>query len=90
MNISTLRSLSTKKSVKIFLDHVSDQINKLNDLDSIEVDDPVLVAVEVKARKLAKERIKGILAPLIEITEDKVEFNKNDYTVDPDDIDTKK
>ena len=89
MNIGTLNNLGTKKSVKVFLDHVGDKLNELNNVHDIKEIDPVEVAVEVRARKLAIETIKAILEPLITVEEGKVEFKKNEYNVNVDDINTK-
>ncbi len=58
---------------------ISDEIKKLDKVSDIEETDPTKVAVEVMARKLAREKLENILLPLTEVK--KVAFNNKEYTV---------
>ena len=73
--------MTGSKDVQKFVVFISKEIKKLDTLDEIETDDPIKVAIEIKARKLAFNKLKDILEPLLDISEDKVKFNGKEYVV---------
>jgi len=75
-------SLVENANVKKLMAFMGEEISKLNTLDGIKAEDPVLVAIEIKARKLARGKLKDILEPLINANILSVDFKREDYTVD--------
>lgn len=74
--------MSNSREVREFVATVQEEIDNLNTLDGIKVKEPVLVAIEVQARQLAKDKLIAIIDPLLNIREESVASNKDDYTVD--------
>lgn len=64
--------------MKEFITFLSEEALKLNNLDDIKLDDPIELAVEVKARKKAYEKIADILSPLLN-TQEISKSNLDDY-----------
>lgn len=64
--------------MKEFVAFLSEEALKLNNLDDIKLDDPIELAVEVKARKKAYEKIADILSPLVN-TQEISRSNLGDY-----------
>lgn len=58
---------------------------KVAELDSISDIDKKLskedIAIEVRARELAYEKLEKILDPLLDVGEERSKFNKNEYNV---------
>ena len=81
MEPKTFKKLSDSQEIKSFIAYVSDEIKKLDTLDEIETDVPELVAIEVKARKLARTKLASILKPLLDMNEGSGKFNNKEYVV---------
>ena len=58
---------------------ISAEIKDLDKISDIEETDPTKVAVEVRARKLAREKLENILQPLT--GGKKVAFNNQDFAM---------
>lgn len=74
------KPLATRKEINSFIALVSSEIQSLDSVDDIVSEDPVKVAIEVMARKLAREKLKKILEPLTEVQGSK-KFNKDEYSM---------
>lgn len=70
--------MSNVAEMKEFIAFLSEEALKLNNLNDIKLDDPMELAVEVKARKKAYEKIVDILSPLIN-TQEISRSNLDDY-----------
>ena len=81
MNPKTIQKLmSDVVEMKEFISFLSQEAMKLNNLDDIKLEDPIEIAVEVKARKKAFEKIMDILSPLVNTQE--IQSNSlGDYVV---------
>lgn len=71
--------MSNNQAVKEFVSFVVNEIKTLNTLDDVEVEDPIMAAVEVKARKLALEKLTNIIKPMMQLTETGAKFSNNEY-----------
>jgi len=71
--------MSNNQAVKEFVFFVVNEIKTLNTLDDVEVEDPIMAAVEVKARKLALEKLTNIIKPMMQLTETGAKFSNNEY-----------
>ncbi|HED38065.1 MAG TPA: hypothetical protein ENI76_07460 [Ignavibacteria bacterium] len=49
---------------KEFAQYIAEEIKKIDIVSDIEVTDPVKVAIEVKAKKIASNKLAGILSAL--------------------------
>lgn len=82
MNPQTAQNLMNEnKDVKEFISFMLQEMKKLETINDIETNDPTLVAIEVKARKLAYKKIEDIIKPMISLENEKVVFNKKEYIV---------
>ena len=72
--------MSDVAEMKEFISFLSQEAFKLNNLNDIMLEDPMEIAVEVKARKKAFEKIMDILSPLVSTQE--IQGNSlDDYVV---------
>ena len=70
MNPKTVQKLmSDVAEMKEFISFLSQEAIKLNNLEDIKLENPIEIAVEVKARKKAFEKIMDILSPLVNTQE---------------------
>ena len=81
MNPKTVQKLmSDVAEMKEFISFLTQEATKLNNLEDIKLEDPIEIAVEVKARKKAFEKIMDILSPLVNTQE--IQSNSlGDYVV---------
>jgi len=75
----TVQKLMKSKEIREFVSFLSGEVGKLNTIAEIETEDPVQVAIEIKARKLAFEKLTTILEPFLNSREERKAFNKNEY-----------
>ena len=70
MNPKTVQKLmSDVAEMKEFISFLSQEAKQLNNLEDIKLENPIEIAVEVKARKKAFEKIMDILSPLVNTQE---------------------
>ena len=74
-----VQKLMKSKEIREFVSFLSVEVGKLNTISEIETEDPVEVAIEIKARKLAFEKLVAILEPFLDSREEREKFNKNEY-----------
>jgi len=75
-------TLKSKKEVKAFIEFVSEELEKLNQIDDIDGSMSVEeIGQEVLARKLAHKKLSDILEPLIGTDEGSKGFNSKEYIV---------
>jgi len=75
----TVQKLMKSKEIREFVSSLSMEVEKLNTIAEIETENPVEVAIEIKARKLAFEKLTTILEPFLNSREERETFNKNEY-----------
>jgi len=75
----TVQKLMKSKEIREFVSSLSMEVEKLNTIAEIETENPVEVAIEIKARKLAFEKLTTILEPFLNSREERKAFNKNEY-----------
>ena len=75
----TVQKLMKSKEIREFVSFLSMEVGKLNTIAEIETENPVEVAIEIKARKLAFEKLTTILEPFLNSREERKAFNKNEY-----------
>ena len=71
--------LSKNRKIKIFMEYLLPKIQEFNSLDGMEKLNVEETSIEVKARKLAFEKVKEIIKPILEVQGKELRFNKNDY-----------
>jgi len=82
MNPQTAKKLmSDVPEMQDFVDYVKRECFRLNELASIDILSPVDLAVEVKARQRAIEKLVEILSPLLSLQDFEVQ-DKNEFAVD--------
>ena len=82
MEHETAKNLSKSKDIQEFTDFVLDEMNKLNTVTDVQMganSDFNDIGMQVIARRLAYDKLKEILEPLLDISEDKVAFKKNEF-----------
>lgn len=67
--------------IKEFVSFIKQEIRKLDTTTDILLDDPIELAVEVKARKKAIEVLVSIMSPIVN-AQDIKPLDINDYSVD--------
>lgn len=72
--------MSDVSEMKEFVSYLSEEALKLNNLNDIQLEDPIELSVEVKARKKAFEKIINILSPLLN-TQEVFHSNLKEYVV---------
>lgn len=72
--------MSDVSEMREFISYLSEEALKLNNLDDIQLEDPIELSVEVKARKKAFEKIINILSPLLN-TQEVFHSNLKEYVV---------
>ena len=79
MDPAVAQDIAKNRKVQKLLKFLVEEMDKLNSIDDIELGDPVLVAIEVKARKLAFNKIKEVIKPILEASKIELKFNRQDY-----------
>ena len=72
--------MSDVSEMKEFVSFLTEEVLKLNNLNDIQLEDPIELSVEVKARKKAFEKIINILSPLLN-TQEVFHSNLKEYVV---------
>lgn len=71
--------VSNSKEIKEFISFVQQEMESLNTIKDIEAEVPELVAIEIKAKKMAYDKLKDILEPLLNVQERSSIFNNKEY-----------
>ena len=74
-----VEKLLKSRAVKVFIVFIEKEMNKLNTIVDIEAETPELVAIEIKARKLAHNKLTDILDPLLNTQTRSENFNSKEY-----------
>lgn len=74
--------LSKNRKVNIFMKYLLQEMEKFNSLDGLEDKDKESLAIEVKARELAFNKMKEVVQPILKASGTTITFNKNDYLVE--------
>lgn len=84
MDPKLAKRLSEIPEVQTFIKWIDGEAAKLDRSSDIESDDPVVVAIEVKARKLAHAKIMDIIEPIFNAQAAPTRPVSKDYAVDVD------
>lgn len=79
MEHTIAKKLSDSKEVQAFISHVKIEIEMLDKIGEINTDNPEVLALEIKARKIAHDKLIDILEPLLDISDLKVNFSNKEY-----------
>lgn len=74
--------LSTNRGVSTLIKYLIEEMKTLNSLEDLALSDPKILAIEIKARKLAFEKIKEVIDPILNVKGVELQFRKDEYLVD--------
>lgn len=83
MDAKTIQEILNTDQGKSLIKHLAESILAMDTLDGINLDDPVEATVELKARKLAINKLRDILGSLIVSTNpSRIKDDRDSFGVD--------
>ena len=83
MNPENIKKLLELEQTKEFIAFLAREIEKLNDLSDIKLNDPMEIAVEVRGRQRAYEKLLEFLSPFLNYNKiNEKAVTNNDYLVE--------